>query len=293
MNENMKRFIGAKFTSTLSIALVLFVLGLMTVGGLVAARLAQHLREQFTVTITVSDAASSDYGERLVKRLLKADYTASAVYVSPDSALRVLSQELGENPKEFLGYNPLPPTVELQLKAAYAEADSINNIVAELKRTQKGFIAQIDYNDTLLDVVNSNLQRFAVALAVLAIVLLIICISLIGNTVRLTLHADRFLINTMRLVGATKWFVRRPFIVTHVICGLIATVIALLALALLIYGGASQGFAHAIAEVLLQPLPLVVLVGTVTLLGILIPAVAAWYAADRYMGRSIDDLYLM
>lgn len=289
----MKRFIGAKFTSTLSIALVLFVLGLMTVGGLVAARLAQHLREQFTVTITVSDAASSDYGERLVKRLLKADYTASAVYVSPDSALRVLSQELGENPKEFLGYNPLPPTVELQLKAAYAEADSINNIVAELKRTQKGFIAQIDYNDTLLDVVNSNLQRFAVALAVLAIVLLIICISLIGNTVRLTLHADRFLINTMRLVGATKWFVRRPFIVTHVICGLIATVIALLALALLIYGGASQGFAHAIAEVLLQPLPLVVLVGTVTLLGILIPAVAAWYAADRYMGRSIDDLYLM
>lgn len=289
----MKRFIGAKFTSTLSIALVLFVLGLMTVGGLVAARLAQHLREQFTVTITVSDAASSDYGERLVKRLLKADYTASAVYVSPDSALRVLSQELGENPKEFLGYNPLPPTVELQLKAAYAEADSIKNIVAELKRTQKGFIAQIDYNDTLLDVVNSNLQRFAVALAVLAIVLLIICISLIGNTVRLTLHADRFLINTMRLVGATKWFVRRPFIVTHVICGLIATVIALLALALLIYGGASQGFAHAIAEVLLQPLPLVVLVGTVTLLGILIPAVAAWYAADRYMGRSIDDLYLM
>lgn len=293
MNENMKRFIGAKFTSTLSIALVLFVLGLMTVGGLVAARLAQHLREQFTVTITVSDAASSDYGERLVKRLLKADYTASAVYVSPDSALRVLSQELGENPKEFLGYNPLPPTVELQLKAAYAEADSIKNIVAELKRTQKGFIAQIDYNDTLLDVVNSNLQRFAVALAVLAIILLIICISLIGNTVRLTLHADRFLINTMRLVGATKWFVRRPFIVTHVICGLIATVIALLALALLIYGGASQGFAHAIAEVLLQPLPLVVLVGTVTLLGILIPAVAAWYAADRYMGRSIDDLYLM
>lgn len=289
----MKRFIGAKFTSTLSIALVLFVLGLMTVGGLVAARLAQHLREQFTVTITVSEAASSDYGERLVKRLLKADYTASAVYVSPDSALRVLSQELGENPQDFLGYNPLPPTVELQLKSAYAEADSINSIVAELKRSQKGFISQIDYNDTLLDVVNANLQRFAMALAVLAVVLLIICISLIGNTVRLTLHADRFLINTMRLVGATKWFVRRPFIVTHVICGLIATVIALLALALLIYGGASQGFANAIAEVLLQPLPLIVLVGTVTLLGILIPAVAAWYAADRYMGRSIDDLYLM
>lgn len=289
----MKRFLGAKFTSTLSIALVLFVLGLMTMGGLVAARLAKELREQFTVTITVSDAATADYGDRLVKRLLKANYTASAVYVSPDSALRVLSEELGENPADFLGYNPLPPTVDLQLKSEYAQADSIDAIVHELQLSQKGYISQIDYNDTLLDVVNSNLQRFAVALAILAIVLLIICVSLIGNTVRLTLHADRFLINTMRLVGATKWFVRRPFIFTHVVCGLIAAVIALLALALMVYGGASQGFAHAISEVLLQPFPLVVLVGTVLLLGILIPAIAAWYAADRYMGKTVDELYLM
>lgn len=289
----MKRFFGAKFTSTLSISLVLFVLGLMTMGGLVASRLAKELREQFTVTITVSENASADYGTRLVKRLLRSSYTASAVYVSPDSALQVLRAELGEDPSEFLGYNPLPPTVELQLKAEYAEADSITMIVNELKQSQKSLISQIDYNDTLLDVVNSNLQRFAIALAFLAVVLLIICISLIGNTVRLTLHADRFLINTMRLVGATKWFIRKPFIKTHVICGLIAAVVSLTAMALLVYGGASQGFAHAISEVLLQPLPLVVMIGTVVSLGILIPALAAWYAADRYMGKSVDELYLM
>ena len=289
----MKRFFGAKFTSTLSISLVLFVLGLMTMGGLVASRLAKELREQFTVTITVSENASADYGTRLVKRLLRSSYTASAVYVSPDSALQVLRAELGEDPSEFLGYNPLPPTVELQLKAEYAVADSITMIVDELKQSQKSLISQIDYNDTLLDVVNSNLQRFAIALAFLAVVLLIICISLIGNTVRLTLHADRFLINTMRLVGATKWFIRKPFIKTHVICGLIAAVVSLTAMALRVYGGASQGFAHAISEVLLQPLPLVVMIGTVVSLGILIPALAAWYAADRYMGKSVDELYLM
>lgn len=289
----MKRFFGAKFTSTLSISLVLFVLGLMTMGGLVASRLAKELREQFTVTITVSENASADYGTRLVKRLLRSSYTASAVYVSPDSALQVLRTELGEDPSEFLGYNPLPPTVELQLKAEYAVADSITMIVDELKQSQKSLISQIDYNDTLLDVVNSNLQRFAIALAFLAVVLLIICISLIGNTVRLTLHADRFLINTMRLVGATKWFIRKPFIKTHVICGLIAAVVSLTAMALLVYGGASQGFAHAISEVLLQPLPLVVMIGTVVSLGILIPALAAWYAADRYMGKTVDELYLM
>lgn len=291
--DSMKRFIGAKLTSTLSIALVLFVLGLMTMGGLVSVRLARELREQFTVTITVSESASADYGTRLVKRLLKAPYTASATYVSPDSALQVLRAELGENPAEFLGYNPLQPTVELKLKSEYAENDSIVNIVKELKSTQRSNIAQIDYNDTLLDVVNANLRRFAMGLGVLAVVLLLICISLIGNTVRLTLHADRFLINTMRLVGATKWFIRRPFILTHVLCGLVASVLALVALALLIYGSASQGFAHVLSETLLQPWPLIVLVGTVLSLGILIPAVAAWYAADRYMGRTIDELYLM
>ena len=289
----MRRFIGAKFTSTLSIALVLFVLGLMTMGGLVAARIATVLREQFTVTITVSETASADYGLRLVKRLKRSSYTAQAVYVSPDSALQVLRAELGEDPSEFLGYNPLPPTVELQLKAEYAVADSIDLIVKELEQSQHGFITQIDYNDTLLDVVNHNLQRFAIGLAILAAMLLLICISLIGNTVRLTLHADRFLINTMRLVGATKWFIRRPFIVTHIKCGIIAIILALSTLALLVYGGASQGFSSAISEVLLQPFPLCILVGTVSLLGILIPAVAAWYAADRYMGKTVDELYLM
>lgn len=289
----MKRFFGAKLTSTLSVALVLFVLGLMTMGGLVSVRLARDLREQFTVTITVSDSASPDYGKRLVNRLNKSSYTASAVYVSPDSALEVLRAELGETPEEFLGFNPLPPTVELKLKSEYAVTDSISQIVQELKQTQRSNIAQIDYNDTLLDMVNENLRRFAIGLAVLAIVLLVICVSLIGNTVRLTLHADRFLINTMRLVGATKWFIRRPFILTHVLCGLVAAVLALLALSLLVYGGASQGFSHALSEILLQPWPLFVLVGTVVSLGVFIPAIAAWYAADRYMGRSVDELYLM
>ena len=289
----MNRFLGAKFTATLSIALVLFVLGLMTMGGLVAARLAEELRERFTITITVSDAASSDYGPRLVKRLLKSPYTASAVYVSPDSALSVLQEEMGENPQDFLGFNPLPPTVELRLEAQYAEADSIHTIVSELKRRQGANIASIDYNTSLLSTVNQNLRRVAIGLAILAIVLLIICISLIGNTVRLILHADRFLINTMRLVGATKWFIRRPFIWTHVVCGLIAALLALLGLAATIYCVSSQGFQLAMSDALLRPLPLIILVGTVVSLGILIPALAAWFATDRYMGRTGDELYLM
>lgn len=289
----MKRFLGAKFTSTISIALVLFVIGLMTMGGLVAMRMAKELREQFTVTITISDGAKEGYGAALARKLNKADFAAGAIYVSPDSALKVLQAELGENPEDFLGYNPLPATVELKLKSDYVSNDSIQQIVNQLSQTYKRNLASIDYNSTLVSDVNDNLRRVAMVLAVLAAVLLLISISLIGNTVRLSLHADRFLINTMRLVGATAWFIRRPFIRTHVLCGLLAALLALIALSAMIYGGMSQGMSAVMANGLLQPIPLCILVGTVVLMGILIPALAAWYACDRYLGRSVDELYLM
>lgn len=289
----MKRFFGAKITATISIALVLFVMGLMTMGGLVAVRLAKELREQFTITITVSDGVKDGYGATMARKLGKADFAASAVYVSPDSALKVLQLELGENPEDFLNYNPLPATVELKLKSEYAVTDSIENIVKEIRQTYKRNISAVDYNSTLVDAVNHNLRRVAMALAVLAAALLLISISLIGNTVRLSLHADRFLINTMRLVGATAWFIRRPFIKTHVICGLVASFLALCALAALIYWGMSQGMSTVFSDALLLPLPLVVLIGVVVSLGIMIPAMAAWFACDRYLGRSVDELYLM
>lgn len=289
----MKRYFGAKFTTTVSITLVLFVMGLMTMGALVATHMAQALREQFTITMTISDGAKEGYGAKMAKDLKKAKYTADAIYVSPDSALKVLQAELGENPADFLGYNPLPATVELKLKSDYAETDSVNIIVKQLKQVHKRNITEIEYNSTLLDSVNANLRRYTIALAVLAVALLIICIALIGFTVRLALHADRFLINTMRLVGATSWFIRKPFIRTHVICGLIASFVALLALGGLIYGGLTRGFANVVADCLLQPLQLCILVGTVVALGIMIPAMAAWYSAGHYLRRSIDELYLM
>lgn len=289
----MKRYFGAKFTTTVSITLVLFVMGLMTMGGLVAARMAQALREQFTITMTISDGAKDGYGARMVRDLKKTKYAADAIYVSPDSALKVLQAELGENPAEFLGYNPLPATVELKLKSEYAETDSIAQIVKQLKQVHKRNVTAIDYNSTLLDSVNANLRRYAIALTILAAALLLISISLIGFTVRLALHADRFLINTMRLVGATSWFIRKPFIRTHVICGLIGSFIALLALGGLIYGGMTQGFASVVTDCLLHPMPLCILVGTVVALGILIPAIAAWYSAGHYLRRSVDELYLM
>lgn len=295
-NKKRKKFLGAKFTTTLSIALVLFVIGIMAVGGLTAVRLTEALREQFTITIEMSDYAAPGYGAKLATNLQKQPYAKNAIYISADSALTVLSEQLGENPESFLGFNPLHASVELQVTADYAVNDSIEPIVKHLKAQGGPNIESIDYNKSLVEMVNSNLRKAALVLAVVALILLLICISLIGNAVRMAMHADRFLINTMQLVGATNWFIRRPLIWQNVVCGIIAAFLALGAIAALVFGGISQGVTflpHAIADLLLRPWPIAILVGCVLVPGILIPAIAAWFSAGRYLRRNVDDLYLM
>lgn len=288
-----KKFLGAKFTTTLSITLVLFVIGLMAVGGLTAASITKVLREQFTISIEMSDAAAPTYGARLATQLKKRKYAKDAIYISADSALTILSQQLGENPETFLGYNPLHASVELQLTAEYAHNDSIAPIVKRLKQQGGANIESVEYNSSLIDLVNKNLKKLAIALAVIVVLLLLICISLISNAVRMAMHADRFLINTMQLVGATNWFIRRPLIYQNIGFGLIASFLALTAIVGLGWYGMSNGAFGTIAELLIHPVPIAVLVACIVIPGILIPAIAAWISADRYLSHKRDDLYLM
>lgn len=285
-----RRFLGAKITSTISITLVLFVLGLLVVGVLTATRIAKSLREQFTVSITLVGDVPEGYGQQLVKRLEARPYTADAVYISADSALSVVSEELGESPEDFLGFNPLSPTVELRLRSEYAVTDSIEPIVEQLQQAEGTRIERIDYSRVLVDMVNANVRRYALVLLSLALVLLLISVSLINNTVRLSLHADRFLINTMRLVGATGWFIRKPFIRSHAICGLIAALLAMAALWAFLYG---VGMPELVDEVLMQPSSIAILAVTLVVVGLLIPGIAAWHSCSKYLKRSEDELYLM
>ncbi len=290
-----KKLFGARFTSTLSVALVLFVLGLGALGGLAVAGLAQVMREQFTITITLSEAADQKYAQQLVKQLEEAPYTSRAAYISADSALQIVTRELGESPEEFLGYNPLQASVEFQLKSAYAQTDSIEPILDVLKQQAGNKIDTIEYNDELLSAVNANIHRTAIFLLIIAAVLILISMTLVGNTVRLALHADRFLIGTMRLVGATNWFIRKPFVVGQALHGLVAAVVAMAAIAGLLYFGldSTGSSMHALAQLILQPVHVACVAIGMVLVGMLIPALAAWHAANRYLYCTTDELYLM
>ncbi len=288
-----KKFFGARFTATISVAMVLFVLGLMVLGGMTAAQLTSTLKERFTITIVASEGADASFAPRLATTLKGQPYASQVKYISADSAAAIVARDLGEDPREFLDYNPLQPSVELQLRAQWAHTDSIADIVNGIQQAYGNRIERIDYNKALIDVVNSNLRRIGIALAILATILLLISFSLIANTVRLTIHSERFLVNTMRLVGATKWFIRKPFVLRNALSGLIAALIAIAAIAGFLWylfgshsGGVLQGL-------MLQPVPLACLALGLMVVGMLIPAVAAWHTTDKYLRMSVDELYLI
>lgn len=290
-----KSLFGARFTSTLSVALVLFVLGIGALGGLTIAGLAKVMREQFTITVMLNESAGDKYGRDLVKQLQQTGYTSRATYISADSALQIVTAELGESPEEFLGYNPLQPSVEFQLKAEYAVRDSIKPIIQTLQKQAGAKIDSIDYNEALLDAVNANIHRTAIFLCIIAGVLILISMTLVSNTVRLALHSERFLISTMRLVGATNWFIRRPFVMSQAWHGLLAAFVAMAAIALLLYFGldSSGAAVTALAGIILDPLRVACVAVGLVATGMIIPALAAWRATNRYLYCSTDELYLM
>lgn len=290
-----KKLFGARFTSTLSVALVLFVLGIGALGGLAVAGLANVMREQFTITIMLSESADEAFTKSLVSRLDSTHYTSRVSFISADSALQIVTCELGESPEDFLGYNPLQASVEFQLKSNYAQRDSIAPIIEALKKEAGNNIDSIDYNAELLDAVNANIRRTAIVLIIIASMLVLISMSLVGNTVRLALHADRFLIGTMRLVGATSWFIRRPFVISQAWHGLVAALVAMLAIAVLFWLGmdSSGSAAQAFVRLILDPLHVACVAAGMVLFGMLFPALAAWSACNKYLHCTTDELYLM
>ena len=288
-----KKFFGAKFTSTISVALVLFVLGLMAVGVFITAGISTKLREQFSVTIVLKDQVEEGSAQRFCRQLKNESYAKEVRYISKKDAIQTLTKELGENPEDFLGYNPLYASVEMHLHAPYAVNDSLKWIEARLKSRHSQEILSVDYPRPLLEMVNANMRRLGIVLAALALLLLIISFSLINNTIRLMLHSERFLIHTMCLVGATSWFIRRPFIRSCVWSGIFAAFLAMLALGGTLYYCHTSGVLGSVLPLLFETKTLMLLGGCVLSLGIVIPALAAWRATSRFLKMKVDDLYLL
>jgi len=290
MNKQKKisatRVFNSRFTSTISISLVLFLIGIMLVLGCLAKDLSNYVKENISLSVVVDDEMKLPDVKMFEKRLEVAPWVRSAEYIDKDKALKQLVNDLGENPEDLLGYNPLLASFDVYLKADYANTDSISKIETILKQNKD--VQEVIYRKDLIHLINDNIKHISVVLLILAILLTLISYSLIRNTVRLMIYSKRFLIRTMQLVGANGNFIRKPFLLENLWSGIVAAIIAMG----LLYGSLyylEQKLAGTIQILDVQTIAIIFV--SMLVFGVLIISFATWLAVNRYLKMNTSDLY--
>ena len=274
------------FTLCVSTAMVLILLGMVVFSVLLARNLSNHMKENLTVTVMLKDYVTVNQAHRLCRDLYHRPYSRNIDYISKEQAQEEQSKELGSDPSEFLGFNPFSATLEIQLKSDYANRDSLKWIVKEIRKDAR--VSDIAYQEDLIDQVNNNLSRISLILLVLALLLTFVSFSLISNTVRLSVYARRFTIHTMKLVGASWGFIRRPFLRNAVMVGVVAALLAILVLGACFFGLYVQ---EPRILTIVDWEELSITAGAVLLFGILITSLCAWLAVNKFLKMTAGELY--
>ena len=273
-------------TLCISTAMVLVLLGVIVFSVQTSRNLSAWVKENLTVTVMLGDDVSVNEAKRLCRDLYHRPYARNIDYVSKEQALKEQTEAMGSDPSEFLGANPFVATLELQLKSDYANSDSLKWIVYELQKNPKG--TDVAFQQDLMDNVNKNLARMNIVLLCLAVLLTFVSFSLINNTVRLSVYARRFLIHTMKLVGAPWGFIRRPFVRQAVAVGIIAAVLAIAVLGGCVY--ALYTFEPNILNIITWR-ELAITAAAVLLFGLIITLLCTWISVNRFLKMTAGDLY--
>lgn len=281
-----KRARSSAISTVIGIALVLFMLGILSVLVLNAQKLSNYVKENIQVQVFLNDDVNEADILRLKKEIDAETYTHSTKYVSKEDAAKELSEDLGEDFISFLGYNPLQAAIDLRLNAGYAHPDSIEAIVEGIE--DRGTVAEVVYSPNLIRQINENVNKIGLILLGFAALLLLIAIALINNTIRLTIYSKRFIIRSMQLVGATTGFIQRPFIFTGILQGLYASFLAILLIL-----GVLQAVRMEIPEFFEfnDILMFVKLFGLVALLGIIISGLSTLFAVRRYLRMDARKIF--
>ena len=282
-------FINSRVTATISISLVLFLLGLIILLALLAKNLSSYVKESLSFDIVLSDDTKEPEVNRIIKELQATDFVKTTEYISKEAAAKQLEADIGQNPEDFLGFNPLPALIVIRLHSEYTNPERYAAIENQIKKISPS-ISNIESRKELMTMVNDNFKKIGIILLGLAALLLIISFALINNTIRLMVYANRFLIHTMKLVGATAGFIRKPFVTTQIFSGIIAAVAAI---ALLFWG--VFYISKDVSEIgeLIDRDSMLIIAGSVLLLGIFISFCASYFAVNRYLRMEGDDLFFI
>ncbi|HLO92510.1 MAG TPA: permease-like cell division protein FtsX [Lentimicrobium sp.] len=276
--SSQRRLQASTVTTIISISLVLFMLGLLGLIVLHAGKLSDYVRENIGFSVIIKENIKEPQIIEFQKKLDTEAFVKSTRYITKEEAAEDLKKELGEDFIDFLGYNPLLPSLDIRLNADYANNDSLQVLEKQLLKSR--LVKEVFYHKSLVDMVNRNIRRISLVLLFFSSVLLLISVALINNTIRLSVYSKRFIIKTMQLVGATRPFISRPFILKSLMHGLISAIIAIGLLLVVLYFSR-----QALPELVdLQQVDMFIsLFGIVMLLGLVITGFSTLFAVVRYL----------
>lgn len=280
------RLKGSYLTLVISVSLVLFLLGILGLVIINAKGLSDYLRESLSFSVMLDEDAREADIRMLQKDLDAKQFVKSTEYVSRDEAAVKMKEDLGEDFISFLGDNPLPPSIDVYLYASYTNPDSVAKM--EKYVMEYPFVKEVLVPESLLFLINENVRKVSLSLLIISSFLLLIAVTIINNTIRLAIYSKRFLIRTMQLVGATRSFIRKPFLIRSIYHGVLAALIAMLLL---------MGLLYLVEKEFLmlysfKSTNLLVILGVLLIvLGILINLVSTFFSVNRYLVISEDKLY--
>ncbi|MGE5384187.1 MAG: cell division protein FtsX [Omnitrophica WOR_2 bacterium] len=276
--SSQKRLQASTVSTIISISLVLFMLGLLGLIVLHAEKLSDYVKENIGFSVIVKENITEPSILEFQKKLDAEPFVKSTHFITKEQAAEDLTKELGEDFVDFLGYNPLLSSIDIRLNAEYANNDSLK--VLEHKLLKNNLVKEVFYHKSLVDAVNKNIRRISLVILSFSVILLLISIALINNTIRLSVYSKRFIIKTMQLVGATRTFISRPFILRSLIHGLVSSLIAISLLVVVIYFSRKT-----LPEIVdLQDIDLFLSVfGIVTIIGMVITGLSTILAVGRYL----------
>ena len=269
------------------IGLVLFLVGMLGILVINTQKVANHFKEQVAMSIYLKDQAKEIEIDQLQKQLSLADYTKETIYTSKEEAAEVYKRDIGEDFMEFLGdANPLPQSIDVYFKADFVTEVQLAEIARDLG--EKEFVSEIIYDKPLIALLNNNIKKISFWVLVVCGIFTFIAVLLINSSIRLSVYSKRFIIKTMQMVGATKSFIRRPFIWRSVKLGMIGALLAMIGMAVLLY---FLDKTYPDLQLLMDYLIIGALFLAVFLLGIFITWFSTFFATQKFLNLKTDELY--
>lgn len=288
-NSTKIRYAGSYFISLISMILVLFVLGMYALTVVFTDSMLDYVKENIGFEIVIKNKVKEDDINKLKNELSKKDYVKSVEYISKEEATNKMKEELGEDFLQWLGdvENPLLPSLDVRFIADYANSDSM--AMVEKWVGEKSIVKEVIYQKSLTNTINNNIGKIKIILFALSLVLLMIAISLISHTIRLSVYSRRFTVRTMQLVGATYGFIMKPFVKTYMLQGLIASIITLILMTVILYGTADY---LPVIDFSTTNTDIIIIYISMLILSLLLTGFSTIFSMRRYLNADIDKFYM-